>query len=122
MAKNDFEGWDEMDDDDDDFDDEREDDLTRIAASLLIEKGNVDGAERQLRRDHEMTVSEAQEIMDEAMALVLGNAPRELRQSFEAVVSWHRWNAMYQFGAKKKDYEKMTTAQKQMDALMARVH
>lgn len=112
-------------DDDDWSEDEKEDDLTRIAASLMIEKGNRDGAERQMRRDHGMSVAEAQEVMDDALALLLGNAPREIRQSFEAVVSWHRWNAMYQNAAKKGkggNVEVMALAQKQMDALMARVH
>lgn len=110
------------DDDWDDDSDEKDDDLNRIAASLLIEKGNVDAAERQLRRDHGMSVEEAQDLAAEALLLVIGNAPREIRQSFEAVVSWHRWNAMYQFGVKKKNMEAQITAQKQMDALLARVH
>lgn len=121
--RNDFEGWDEYDDDEDEKDDGvEEDDLTLIAAATIIEKGNVDAAERQLRKDHELSVSESQDLCAEGLLKIMGSAPREIRQSFEATVAWHRWNAMYQQGVKKKNNEIMVTAQKQMDALMARVH
>lgn len=101
---------------------EEEKDLTRIAAAVMIETGNVDATERQLRKAHDLTAEEAQDVSAEALMLVIGNAPREIRQSFEATVSWHRWNAMYQMASKKKQPENMMAAQRAMDALIARVH
>lgn len=112
-------GWD---DDEDSTEEEQEDDLNLIAAATIIEKGNVDAAERQLRRDHELSIEDAQDACAEGLLKIMGSAPREIRQSFEATVAWHRWNAMYQQGSKKKNNEIMVTAQKQMDALLARVH
>lgn len=99
-------------------------DKTRVleAASILIEKGNVDACERRLRSKYNIDADQAQEMAAEAMIVLLSGAPREIRQSFETVISWHRWNAMYQRAAKNFDTDTQVVAQKQLDALMTRIH
>lgn len=99
-----------------------EKDPTLLAAAMLIQTSNVERTEREMAKKLGWSNKEAQELVDEAMVKVIGSAPKELRPSFDAVVSYHRWNYLYGRAMKKGNVSDATTAQKQIDNLMARIH
>ena len=117
MASGSIPGMDEIDPD------EITDDVAS-AGAYLIKTGALDKSERLLEAQNGMTKDEAQDAVAEAYMRLRQSAPEELRASFTTVVSYHRWNHMFEHAAGKvpPDLNGMTEAQKQLDKLMARVH
>lgn len=101
---------------------QKEENPVLVAVRVLIDMGMIESAERSLVKKLGITASEATDLVNDAYVKIVGSAPKELRPSFESVISYHRWNRMYQQATKKKNNEMAAAAQKQIDALMTRVH
>lgn len=92
------------------------------AGVMLMRFGSTERAERSMAETHKMTREEAQDVVAEASMRLITAAPRELRQSFETVVAYHRWNHMFETAVSQNKMGDAMEAQKQLDKLMARVH
>lgn len=101
---------------------ESPDDLVLEACALLIRGGSIERAERELSEIMTAAKDEIRDIVGEAQVRIVTSAPREIRQSFEMVVSWHRWNHMYQWSMQRGEVKNAMVAQKRMDELMMGVH
>lgn len=109
--------------DEDEFEgDEEESSDVLTACALYIQTGSIERVLRELRKKLPLTDAELNDVVAEATFKVMAAAPRELRQSPEAVISWHRWNYLYGKAMKGGKMKEAMDAQKNMDALMARVH
>lgn len=99
-------------------------DSVASAGAFLIKTGALDKTERLIEAQLGLTKSDAQDAVAEAYMRLRMSAPEELRPSFTAICSYHRWNHMFEFAASKNppDFTSMSEAQKQLDKLMARVH
>lgn len=93
-----------------------------MAGALLIRFGAIDKAEHAIIRSNNLSIEEAQDIVAEAAMRLTTSAPRELRQSFEAILSYHRWNSIFEMAVAKRDTQVAMDAQKQLDKLMRSVH
>lgn len=93
------------------------------AGALMIKYGSDAPSERALHKNFpSLTSTDVQDIIQESRFRLIGSAPKEIRGSFEAVISYHRWNHMYVTAMSARDVKAMTEAQKQIDNLIARVH
>lgn len=104
------------------MDNEQIDDDVLTAGAMLIRFGSTERAERSMRETHKLTTEDAQDVVAEASMRLLTSAPRELRQSFEAVIAFHRWNHMFETAVARNNMGDAMEAQKQLDKLLARVH
>lgn len=109
-------------DDEENESEEGEEDDVLTACALYIQTGSIERVLRELRKKLPLTEAQLNDVVAEATFKVMAAAPRELRQSPEAVVSWHRWNYIYGKAMKKGNMKDAMDAQKNMDNLMARVH
>jgi len=101
---------------------ERDVDPVSTAAALLIQSGSIERTERVLRQQTIASEEQIRDLVDEAVLKVISGAPAELRPSFEAVCSYHRWTHMYGVLMKQGRIRDAMDAQKQLDALMKGVH
>jgi len=104
---------------------QQDDEITDSVASAgawLIKTGALDKTERKLEIGLGLTKSEAQDAVAEAYMRLRMSAPEELRPSFTAICSYHRWNHMFEALSSKGDVSGAMEAQRQLDKLMARVH
>lgn len=92
------------------------------AGALLMRYGSMERTERAVAETHKMKREEAQDVVAEASMRLITSAPRELRQSFEAVIAYHRWNHMFEIAVAKSNMGDAMEAQKQIDKLMRSVH
>jgi hypothetical protein len=104
------------------MDDEQIDDDVLNAGALLMRYGSTERVERALRDTQGMDSENAQDVVAEASLRLIASAPRELRQSFEAVVAYHRWNHLFEIAVSRNNMSEAMEAQKQLDKLIARVH
>lgn len=105
-----------------DDEEERDVDPVSMAAAILIQTGSVERTERTLRQQTTDTNEEISYFVEEALLRVISGAPTELRPSFEAVCSYHRWTHMYGVLMKQGRIKDAMDAQKQLDALLKGVH
>ena len=87
----------------------------------LMVTSSLSAAERECQGEG-WDFEEAQDAVQDAAVELIADAPRELRNSFETVCAWHRWNAIFKAAANKEDASAMMKAQAAMDALLAGVH
>lgn len=64
------------------------------------------------------------ELVEEEWWKLVAEAPRPLRGSQSAVISYHRWNDIYMaaYKAQPMDAKSMSLAQKEIDSLLKSVH
>lgn len=92
------------------------------AGALIIRYGSIAKAEQEIATTFKLDPVEAQDITAEAAIGLINSAPPELRKSFEAVCSFHRWNYIYEYATRTGRIRDAMDAQKQLDALLRSVH
>jgi hypothetical protein len=92
------------------------------AGALIIATGSIDEAERRIIKVLGLSQERAQDVVADASLMLIANAPPEIRRSFTAVCSYHRWNHLFEKAAQAHDSKTMMEAQKNIDALMRSVH
>lgn len=100
---------------------EQEDEIIS-AGALIIRYGSLAKAEQELAQTFKLDPSEAQDMTAEAAIGLINSAPAELRKSFDAVCSFHRWNYIYEYATRTGRLRDAMDAQKQLDALLRSVH
>ena len=100
---------------------EQEDEII-AAGALIIRYGSIAKAEQEIASTFKLDPSQAQDIVAEAGIGLINSAPSELRRSFEAVCSYHRWNYIYEYASRTGRLRDAMDAQKQLDALLRSVH
>lgn len=98
------------------------DQLVEATMKVLLEEGIIERTETRLRLASEMEHDEIEDLVGEAQMKLIANAPAPLRSSFETVVQWHRWNAIYRDAMKTSKTLIGMDALKHMDRLMGSVH
>ena len=91
----------------------------QYVANLIVKHGRVENVEMQFAVKTPMTPAEIEELVEEATFKLVSNAPTEIRASMTTVISYHRWNEIYQSSS---DVSDRIAAQKQLDRLMGSVH
>lgn len=107
--------------DDDLLYEEQEDEIIS-AGALIIRHGSIAKAEQELANTFKLDPAQAQDFTAEAAIGLINSAPLELRKSFDAVCSFHRWNYIYEYATRTGRLKDAMDAQKQLDALLRSVH
>lgn len=97
-------------------------DAVMTAGALIIQTGSLSKAERTLASKLNLSTEDSQDAVAEASMRLVTSAPREIRQSFTAVCSYHRWNHIFEQAVAHNRVDDAMKAQQQIDKLLARVH
>lgn len=100
---------------------ENEDEVVS-AGAFIIRTGSITRAEEMLRKSHKLDPEQAQDAVADAALTLINTAPSELRRSFDAVCSYHRWNYIYELSVANHRLKDAMDAQKQLDILLRSVH
>lgn len=101
---------------------EEHDDEIVSAGAFIIRTGSIERAEEMLRKSQGLDPEQAQDAVAEAALMLINTAPAELRKSFDAVCSYHRWNYIYEISVTNHRMKDAMDAQKQLDILLRSVH
>jgi hypothetical protein len=101
---------------------EEQEDEILTAGALIIRYGSIAKAEQEIASTFKIDPAQAQDVVAEAGIGLINAAPPELRRSFEAVCSFHRWNHIYEYASRTGRLKDAMDAQKQLDALLRSVH
>lgn len=88
-------------------------------ANLIVKHGRVESVETQFAIKSPIPQVEVEELVEEATFKLVSSAPAEIRASMTTVISYHRWNTIYQNASSASD---RIAAQKQLDRLMGSIH
>lgn len=98
------------------------DQLVEATMTVILEEGVIERAETRLKLNSKMSQSEIDDLVGDAQMRLISNAPATIRASFETVISYHRWNAIYKAAMKKHQTTTAMDAQKHIDRLMKDIH
>lgn len=98
------------------------DQLVEATMKVMLEEGMVERAEKRLRSASQMEHEEIEDLVSEAQMRLVSNAPQSVRASFDTVVAFHRWNAIYKEAMHKGALSMAMDAQKHIDRLMSSIH
>lgn len=98
------------------------DQLVEASMVVIIEEASIGRAEDRLRASSKMDQTEIDDLLGDAQMRLVSNAPPEVRASFETVIAYHRWNAIYKAAMKKGQTTTAMDAQKNIDRLMQNIH
>jgi hypothetical protein len=72
--------------------------------------------------NHRYESGEAENAVLHVITTMIAGAPMEIRGSTEMVISWWRWNEIYEMSKNRNNTKQMTFAQNNMDNILKDLH
>lgn len=95
--------------------------IERKAHALIMRHSSTSAAIIALEEDGTSPDIAENVVLSVIMTMIAG-APNEIRGSVELVISWWRWNEIYELARSRNNIKQMTFAQSAIDALLRSVH
>lgn len=90
-----------------------------LVIAEILKRGTTDRVETIMLQKTALSEDEIQQLIEHAQLRLVSSAPAEIRASLSTVISYHRWNDIYQKSSSVAD---RIAAQKQLDRLMGSIH